>query len=108
MDLRPSIFPTQGFEIKNAHFTTEGFKIFMSKFSTDGFEISNFLPQIFSPKHKKSHEAKFQILFMEKNQKNQKVKFENFTHGNLFQKCQGVTFANSVRGKYSKVSGNQI
>ena len=57
---------------------------------------------------KKSHEAKFLILFMEKFQKIQKVKFENFTHGNLFQKCQDVTFVINVRGKYSKVSGNQI
>ena len=108
MDLRPSIFPTQGFEIKNAHFTTEGFKIFMSNFQlTDlRFQISSH--KSFPQNMKKSHEAKFQILFMEKFQKNQKVKFENFTHGNLFQKCQGVTFANNVRGKYSKVSGNQI
>ena len=108
MDLRLSIFPTQGFEIKNAHFTTEGFKIFMSKFSTDGFEISNFLPQIFSPKHEKKSRSKVSNLVHGKISKKQKVKFENFTHGNLFQKCQGVTFANNVRGKYSKVSGNQI
>ena len=108
MDLRPWIFPTQGFESKNAHFTTEGFKIFMSKFSTDGFEISNFLPQIFSPKHEKKSRSKVSNLVHGKISKIQKVKFENFTHGNLFQKCQDVTFVINVRGKYSKVSGNQI
>ena len=32
---------------------------------------------------KKSQEAKFQILFMEKFQKNQEAKFENLTHENL-------------------------
>ena len=65
----------------------------MSNFSTGGFEISNFLPQKFLflaktksnifPKTWKNREAKFQILFMQKIQKIQEVKFEIFSHENL-------------------------
>ena len=65
MDLRPSIFPTQGFEIKNAHPLKD------SRYSCQNFQLTDLRFEISSHKSfpqnmKKSHEAKFQILFMEK------------------------------------------
>ena len=60
---------------------------------------------------KKSQEAKFQILFMEKIQKNQEAKFENLTHENLAfflgdvqPKMCGINFPKNKRSCYQLLS----
>ena len=60
---------------------------------------------------KKSQEAKFQILFMEKFQKNQEAKFENLTHENLAfflgdvqPKMCGINFPKNKQSCYQLLS----